>query len=203
METCPKCGFSLPENAADCPRCGIILEKFRPPGQGAPTAAEPPLPPPAAPESTGVYAGPSSSPAGASGSVYGPVATAITEPTLRSLNSLRPWVSFQAGYLLVVAVLMLVAAVAVMVLDTGQRRLGIAALVYLVDAGILLALAFPLKRSGKALEGMSEANAPLAIEEFVDAQASFWRRAGWLTLITLAIVILAMLTVLGLGIRIS
>jgi len=200
METCPKCGFSLPENAADCPRCGIVLQKFRPPGQGAPTAAEPPLPPPAAAESTGVYAGPRSHPAGESASVYGPVATAITEPTLRALDSLRPWVNFLGGYLLVVAVLMLVGAVAVMVLDTGQRELGIAALVYLVDAGILLALAFPLKRSGKALEGISGANAPVAVEEFVDAQASFWRRAGWLTLISLAFVILALVVVFGLGI---
>lgn len=135
--------------------------------------------------------------------VYGADAAAITRPTLESLTSARPWINFLGGYLLVISALMVIGAIAMTVLDPGKGELGVFAFVYLIEAALVLVLAFPLKRSGKALEGLSTANAPLAIEEFVDAQASFWRRAGWMTLIGLILAVVGILAAIGLGIAMS
>lgn len=203
METCPKCGFSLTEGALDCPRCGIILAKFRPTQEETPAhGAEPP----ADGATTGnpeVYSGEAPSFAAGPGAVYGAGAVAISRPTIDSLSSARPWLNFLGGYLMVISALMVLGAVALVVLDPGGGELGAFSLVYMFEAALVLVLAMPLKRSGKALENLSTRNVAPAVEEFAEAQASFWRRAGWITLISLILAILGATAAIMAGILLS
>jgi hypothetical protein len=141
--------------------------------------------------------------------VYGGAGAAtISRPTIDSFSSARPWINFLGGYLLVISALMVLAAIVMVVLDPGggelgESELGVFSFVYLVEAALVLVLALPLKRSGKALEDLSVRNATPAIEEFADAQAAFWRRAGWLTLISLILVILGVTVAIVAGVLLS
>lgn len=178
METCPSCDFQLDADAAECPRCGIVLAKYRSRAEvrGEPSAA------PGSVAAAGVPA--------AAAPTWAPPRPAVSERTVQSLTAMRPWLNFLGIYMIVCALLVFVFAIALMVLTSPSGPVRFAPVVYAGEAVIILALAFPLKSSGNALKTLSQDNLTLPLEEFVTAQGAFWRRSGLITLIFLILIVL-------------
>lgn len=192
MTDCPKCGFELAEGAAECPACGIVLAKYREreeapdprayAAQTAPPAADEPNP----------YA-PPGAPLVAPGEAHAEARSAgITGATLDALESARPWLRFIVGYGFVITVLMILAAVGLMLAGVaGNQELGPLALVYVVYGGVGLLMLVPLRRSSVALRELGRDDPSEVVERFMVSHASFWRRTGILTAISLVLVVVA------------
>lgn len=170
MPTCPKCSFELLPDVVDCPVCGIVLAKYRPPGATEPPReAAPPAPPPL------------------------PLDTLVAHPplsqaTFDALRTVRPWIRFLAIYGIVVLVIMVLAGVAVLLRGLTEPKLLAAGVVYLIYGAIGFAVVLPLLRSAQALRDMPRLGAVFAVERYVAHQVVFWRRLGILTATLLALV---------------
>ncbi len=197
MSYCPRCGLAQAEAARECPGCGVTLA-----GTGVPAA--PPGPPPAPPPGPGLapaaaslppLAAPAREPAGAG---Y-PPELRISHLTVSSLNRARPWLRFLGIYGLAAIGLMAVAGVGTLFSGLLNPRFLPLALVYGFYAAVGLALVLPLRRSVAALDAMATLGARGALEGFVTHQATFWRRAGILTVTVLSIVVLGLIIAAVLG----
>jgi hypothetical protein len=185
MSTCPKCSFALDPGAAECPACGVILAKAKP-REAPAAAASRPEPEPAKPEDLYVP-----------GTVYSPASAfadgdLITTKTLDALGTVRPWLRFLVGYGFVMLALMILGSVIMMVAGASgtQGEWGMLSLVYLFYAIIMIALLLPLKRSSDAIRGIPLRGATSGLEAFVTEQATFWRRAGLLTAVSVVLMVL-------------
>lgn len=181
MPTCPKCSFELLPDAVDCPACGIVLAKYRPPGSTEPPReAAPPAPPPL------------------------PLDTLVAHPplspsTFDALRMVRPWIRFLAIYGIVVLVIMVLAGVAVLLRGLTEPKLLPIGAVYLFYGAIGFAIVLPLLRSAQALRDMPQLGAIFAVEHFITHQVVFWRRTGILTatMLLIAAGLLALAAVFG------
>lgn len=200
MTRCPKCDFELPAGAAECPACGIVLSKYRD-RSDAPSPAAGAAPPPP-PGDHNPYAPPDAPLVDAGGELYRgePAGTAggITSATRDALEKTRPWLRFMVGYGFVLVALMFLGALGVLVggVATGAgAETGPLAIVYLVYALISLAILMPLRRSAQALRDVGGSDLSGALESFTLHQATFWRRAGILTAVSVAILVLAFVVI--------
>jgi hypothetical protein len=203
MEKCPKCGFALPGDEAECPACGIVLAKYRaasaasPPPAAQPAAqlyspTSPQVPPPAAPRVQ----------ATAQLAVHPPTLPAaplITPDTLAALHSARPWLRFVVGYGFVVSILMALAGAGMMVGGLAKAELLAMGFVYLLYGAVGFALVLPLRRSVEALRNVVSLGPSQALEQFAVHHAVFWRRTGVVTAILLGLAVLAILAVVVFG----
>lgn len=190
MTSCPKCGFELPEGTAECPACGILPAKYR---ERAAAAAPPPsdAPNPYAPPSAPLVA-PGEGVPGEAGRHSEDRGAGITGATLDALASARPWLRFIVGYGFVITILMMVGALGLVVAGAmGDQELGPLALVYVAYGGVGLLMLVPLRRSTVALAGLGQRDPSQVLESFIVAHASFWRRTGILTAVSLVVLILA------------
>ncbi len=205
MEKCPKCGFALPGDEAECPACGIVLAKFR-----AAAASAPPVPPPAAPQ---LYSAPATPPrlqpltaprvhAPEQLAVHPPAQPAappITPDTLAALHSARPWLRFIVGYGFVVSILMVLVGAGFMVVGLARTELLAMGLIYLLYGAVGFALVLPLRRSVEPLRNVVSLGPSAALEQFAVHHATFWRRTGVITAILLGLTVIALLFVVVLG----
>ncbi len=168
MKSCPKCEFDLPaEDLADCPACGIVIEKYL-----ARAAPDPPAP--TLVEDTRFVLDPA------------PGRT-ITWATLDAFASAGPWIG-----VLITANLVQMAALLGLgaFLVFAGRHDGILlapGIVYLLIALGILVVLLPLRRSMVALRELPEREPSAALEAFAIHHASFWHRAGVLTALGLLV----------------
>jgi hypothetical protein len=192
MVPCPKCGFSVAENAAECPACGVILAKARA------------LPPPRVPESP--YAPPAyrepEPPALAAAAPPPPPADTegeISPKTLEALRDMRPWLRFVVGYGFVVLVLVALGAVGTLLAALKNPQLWSFFFVYGFYALIGWALLLPLRRAAEAIRRFPDLGPRATVEAFVIEQGSFWRRTGLLIAVMLCLVLLGVVLAILFG----
>jgi hypothetical protein len=179
---CPKCGFPLAEGATECPACGIVVAKYL-------------APPPPSPSSPAAATNEDGSPASLHES---PKDLRLTFSTLEALTAAHPWIRFIAIYSYAVMGTMVFGALIMMLSGKLAAEAWPLALMYLIYPAIGLPIMLPLGRSANALRDRHLLGASAAVEAFAVHQAVFWRRSGILTVI--ALVILGVALVLGLGI---
>jgi hypothetical protein len=192
MVPCPKCGFSVAENAAECPACGVILAKIRTPPP--PRAPESPYAPSAAvfrePEPPALAAAaPPPPPADTEGE--------ISPRTLEALRDMRPWLRFVVGYGFVVLVLVALGAVGTLLAALKNPQMFSLFLVYgfygLIPALIGWAFLLPLRRAAEAIRRLPDLGPRATVEAFVAEQEAFWRRTAVMLCLALLGVVLATL----------
>jgi len=196
MVPCPKCGFSVAENAAECPACGVILAKVRT------------LPPPRAPES------PYTPPAAAFREPEPPALAAVEPPpppantegeisprTLEALRDMRPWLRFMVGYGFVVLVLVALGAVGALLaaLYFKKPQMFSLFLVYGFYALIGWAFLLPLRRAAEAIHRLPDLGPRATVEAFVAEQGAFWRRIGLFTAVMLCLALLGVVLAILFG----
>jgi hypothetical protein len=194
MVTCPKCGFSVAESAAECPACGVILAKVRalPP----PRAPESPYEPPAAafrePEPPALAAAaPPPPPAGTEGE--------ISPRTLEALQDMRPWLRFMVGYGFVVLILIALGAVGTLLVSLKNPQMLSISLVYGFYAVIGWVFLLPLRRAAEAIRRLPDLGSRATVETFVAEQGAFWRRTGLFTAVMLCLAVFAVVLAILFG----
>jgi hypothetical protein len=122
------------------------------------------------------------------------------------LRRTKPWVRFLAVLGLVVTILSVAGAVALsFTLDSlpGLHLRGVDRLLPLVGAAILLALQLPplllLNGYANRIGHLLRSNAPMDLEEALQAQKRFWTYMGILVLVLLVLYVLAILAAVGMG----
>jgi hypothetical protein len=170
MGNCVKCGFALEGQESECPRCGVILSKARA------TSLQTPAP------DRESETQPVTTPDGA---------YLVSREAARALTGVVPWLRLIVLYTFAAIVLMLLASFLVPLLaNLSAESVGMA-LVYLLYAGIALAMVLPLQRSLRGVRELRDSGSTTGLETFVLEQTQFWRRAGVLTAIALVLMVLA------------
>jgi len=182
---CMKCGNPVAAQATECATCGVILAKARPPLPAVPTGG--PLSGPAPSDAPVLVPAPQGA---------APVAPDLPErsfhvgaQTASALTSARPWLKFVVIYGYVVTVIMFLASLGFAIYSFSNPGVLVLAFVYALYGMLSLILLTPLQRSSAAIKNLNVATIESSLELFVQEQCSFWRKAGILTAVTLAIAI--------------
>jgi hypothetical protein len=191
MVPCPKCGFSVAENAAECPACGVILAKVRAPQP--PRAPESPYAPPAAvfhePEPPALAAPPP--PADTAGE--------ISHRTLEALLDMRPWLRFMVGYGFVMLILVALGALGTLLAALKNPQMFSVSLIYGFYAVIGWVFLLPLRRAAEAIRRLPDLGPRATVETFVAEQGAFWRRTGLFTAVMLCLALLGVVLAILFG----
>lgn len=129
-----------------------------------------------------------------SGRDLDPVIAQVTPRTIELLNQTRPWVRL-IGILLWIGVVLMVLAVlglTVTGLSGGGPQLLILAAAYGLVAILYAVIASKLMRYGRQIELLSQTEAVYELESALDAQRSFWKLIGIITLVALIGYLVAM-----------
>lgn len=117
----------------------------------------------------------------------------VSDSIVASLRKTRPWVtliavlSFIAGGLMVLAGLI------------NMTQSFMAGLVSLMFAAIYLLPGVALIRYSKAIDKLLHGGGVSELEQAVDAQASFWQLAGIITLVSMALTVVAVIAMAAFG----
>ena len=183
MASCPKCQSEVPPDSVECPYCGVILAKYRPPTSPLPTIAEP-AEAPAAAVPVSEYS----------------EAPRISAATIDSIQRMRPWLRFLAVYGFIVLGLMLVGGFVMLLSGLNNPRLLPLGLVYFAYGFIGFAIVLPIHRSAIAISELPRSGASLALETLAAHQLAFWRRSGILTVVGLVIAVVGVVLAILFGV---
>jgi phosphatidylserine synthase len=106
---------------------------------------------------------------------------------MAALRSARPWLRFVVVYGYVMTSIMILAAIGLLIYSFSDPRSFVIGLVYVLNGVLSLLFLTPLQQSSRALRTMTVGTVNASLEHFAQAQCRFWRMAGILSAITLAL----------------
>jgi hypothetical protein len=124
-------------------------------------------------------------------SAYAEVGTdaIVSNRIIEALRKAKPWVSLVAISGFVMGGLSVLLALLVMFGAPEEEFAGVIGAVYLVWGGVTLGAAIPLHRFGRGIRRLLHGGGMADLEDALEAQTRFWQLAGFITLITVILMV--------------